>query len=156
MNVVLPNSVPSNRIPRAALWLALTGSIPFVAGNIAVLFPTLWPDLTMVANQAVTTYGAVILSFLGGARWGLGMGKDREDRSRALAMSVVPALFGWFSLFLPGAWSILILAVGIACQGFWDITTATRDGAPPWYPRLRTYLTPLVCGLLLLFWVYSV
>ncbi len=148
-------NAPPTRIPRAALWLGLTGALPFLAGNISLIFPDLWPELTLVADQAVKTYAAVILSFLGGIRWGLGMGKEREDRSRTLAMSVVPALFGWFSLFLPGAWPILALSLGIGLQGVWDIRTASLDGAPPWYPRLRIILTLLVCALLLLFWLRS-
>ena len=151
----MPNSSSPTRIPRAALWLGLTGAIPFCAGNIALIYPALWPDLTMVADQAVKTYGAVILSFLGGIRWGLGMGKQGEERSRTLAMSVVPALFGWFALFLPGSWPVLAIAVGVACQGVWDIRTASIDGAPQWYPRLRVGLTVLVSGLLLMFWVLS-
>jgi len=152
--ISLPDTPPT-RIPRAALWLGLTGTIPFFAGNVAIIVPTLWPDLTAVADQAVKTYGAVILSFLGGIRWGLGMSKDREERSRILAMSVVPALFGWFALFLPDASAVLVLAGGVACQGFWDIKTATADGAPQWYPRLRISLTILVCLLLTVFWIYS-
>lgn len=145
----------SKRIPRAALWLGLTGAIPFAAGDVAVIFPELWPDLTMVADHAVKTYGAVILSFLGGVRWGLGMQKHREDRSRTLALSVVPALFGWFALFLDGAWPILALAAALGLQGIWDVRTTVSDRAPPWYPRLRVILTVLVCGLLVLFWLYS-
>ena len=151
----MPAPSSPTRIPRSALWLGLTGAIPFAAGNIALIFPGLWPDLTMVADQAVKTYGAVVLSFLGGIRWGFGMRKDREDRSRTLAISVVPALFGWFALFLPGAWPVLALAGGIAAQGFWDIATASNDGAPPWYRRLRIMHTILVCFLLVLFWLYS-
>lgn len=149
----MPDQPPKTRIPKSALWLGLTGAIPFAAGTFANLFPDAWPDLTAVADLAVRTYGAVILSFLGGVRWGLGMHKEREARSRALALSVVPALFGWFALFLPAPWTFPALVVGFAVQGFWDVKTSAGDGAPAWYPRLRIPLTLVVCLLLILCWL---
>ena len=56
-------------IPPAALTLGLAGLLPFAA--CAAAAHALPPGQQGVALQALAGYGAVILSFFGGVRWGL-------------------------------------------------------------------------------------
>ena len=74
---------------RMAWALSLAGFIPFLFVAIFVLVADrggVWHALVVDAGR---TYGAAILSFLGGTRWGAGLG--RPDAGRQFAMSVVPA-----------------------------------------------------------------
>jgi hypothetical protein len=147
-------------IPQSALALGLAGLIPFYASAGLVLSASLQPVAqaaaplaagptpTIAAFVAFAIYSAVILSFLGGVRWGLAL-QTTPPRAQALLFSVAPSIAGWavaagalaFGLHaatLPpigAAFGLLFLV-----QYLWD-RQAPRDGAPAWYPRLRLILT---------------
>ena len=77
---------------RTAMALALAGFIPFLAlllwlAGIDDDHP--WRAMTI---DMLKTYGAVILSFLGGIRWGLATGRDDATTARILLLSTVPSL----------------------------------------------------------------
>ena len=50
---------------------AILGWLPFLAGLLITLFPGLWPGDTLLFERALIGYGALIMSFLGGVRWGI-------------------------------------------------------------------------------------
>ena len=58
-------------IPRPARCLGFAALVPFVAAAVAGILPVPAPPGAPV--HALLAYGAVILPFLGGIRWGLGM-----------------------------------------------------------------------------------
>ncbi len=91
---------------------------------------------------ALLAYGAVILSFLGGVRWGAVL---RDDRALAtpgpLAWSVTPSIVGWLALLLGGLAGLILLIVGLAGQYLLDRVAAGNDALPRWYGRLRTVLS---------------
>ncbi|MBO6717637.1 MAG: DUF3429 domain-containing protein [Rhizobiaceae bacterium] len=86
-------------------------------------------------------YAAVVLSFLGGIRWGIALSEPDETASRAFAISVLPALGGWGALFVPPPYTFVLLAVAFAAHGAWDTLTAQRGKMPDWFARLRMQLT---------------
>ena len=136
-------------VPKAPLWLGLTGAIPFVAGVIIFALGGLWLVSADLALRSTVVYGAVILSFLGGVRWGLGLLlSNPETRDARFTLSVIPSLIGWIAVLLPAFPALVMLAVSFAAQGAWDVGDAEDDGAPPWFGHLRTMLTALVCSLL--------
>ncbi|MEM1286966.1 MAG: DUF3429 domain-containing protein [Pseudomonadota bacterium] len=136
-------------IPRAPLWLGLAGAIPFAAGVIAYAAGGIWIFDQDLAVRSTVAYGAVILSFLAGVRWGLGLLIENPDsRDARLALSTIPSLLGWVALLLPAFPALVLLAVAFAAQGAWDAGDAVEDGAPEWYGHQRTMLTGLVCSLL--------
>lgn len=131
-------------IPVAARWLGFGGLIPFVATAMAAVIAD--GPLRDLAARALPAYGAVILSFLGGVRWGLAM--PRSDRLfAALAASVLPALLGWVSLLLPASTGLVLLAVGFAAMLAADLRLSS---APSWYRRLRLPLSLGAMSALLL------
>ena len=65
-----------NTIPSAARWLGFGGLLPFAATASLALYPAL--SLNDIATRALLAYGAVILSFLGGVRWGIAI-VDKQD-----------------------------------------------------------------------------
>lgn len=116
-------------IPKAALWLSLAGLIPFyaaVAGSLAPHAP-----LHDVSLQALLAYGAVILSFLGGIRWGLTMATaDPPGMLGPLFASTVPALLGWSALLVPSSTGLVMLALGFTATLIADLLLSI---APHWY-----------------------
>ncbi|MEO1744902.1 MAG: DUF3429 domain-containing protein [Pseudomonadota bacterium] len=149
------------KIGKAALWLALGGYIPF--GGLTLLIalsgngsgPT--PDFATAMGQAMalasrdmfTTlllgYAAIILSFLGGIRWGVAMGDEAaKGRIETLALSVLPSLWAWVAAFIGGPTAFLMFAVGFLAMGWWDNKLVASGGAPAWFGTLRMILTGLV------------
>lgn len=144
-------------IPAAARWLGFAGLLPFAAAAVAALVPGM--PLHGYALPALLAYGAAILSFLGGIRWGLAMtalppgttaalppgtvsASPPDVMALRLGFSVLPSLVGWLALLLPPGQGLLLLALGFAAM----LVADQRIGfAPAWYPRLRL---PLSLGAL--------
>ncbi|MBN3302208.1 TMM69 protein, partial [Amia calva] len=92
---------------------------------------------------AQVAYGACILSFLGGARWGFALpeGSPAKPDWLNLANSVVPALLAWVALLfgdnLTEANLMVIMGLGIALH--YDL--ALLPTYPSWFKAMRTVLT---------------
>jgi len=140
-------------VPNAALALGALGAVPFVVLSGASL--VLEGLAAQQALFALATYGAVILSFLGGIHWGLAVapaptGSPASAKLRRLGASVVPSLVGWVALSLPTGPGLLVLSAAFALMLSFDLYAQRRGEAPPWYPKLRLPLTLVVCVALLL------
>jgi hypothetical protein len=131
------------RIPPMALALGVGGLFPFVTCAGAVVLKQQLPVLGDPA-RALLAYGAVILSFLGGVRWGLALRlEESRFRSRQFVISVVPSIAAWLALMLaPGAGFGLMAGLFIILWA--EDRSLAAAGAPPWYPRLRLLLTAVV------------
>lgn len=120
---------------RIVAWaLALAGLIPFV--GCAALF-VMRPEAGDLWVGPLAAYGAIILSFLGGARWGSALAGP-EPKVGALIASNLPAVAAWLT-FLPGvpyAVQLLVLIFGLVFMLVWDYR-----GAPSWYRNLRIVAT---------------
>lgn len=132
-------------IPTHALLLGAGGIIPFAALAMAALLGLEWrfgfePGL---ARHGLVAYGAAILSFLGGVRWGIGL-RDHEAQGRLLAVSVLPALAGWLALLLPRPHDLTLLIAAFLALAVADISMVRRGHAPAWYATLRLWLTAAV------------
>jgi hypothetical protein len=135
---------PIREIPTGALLLGLGGVLPFAACAAALLVLD-DADWRAQAAQALAAYGAVILSFLGGVRWGAAFALPRAQLTPELALAVIPSLLAWCALLLPGdVQPLMALALGIGVFGVLDVREGGRGGWPAWYPRLRLLLTVLV------------
>lgn len=128
-------------IPLPALVLGFAGLIPFLGLPVAELV-----HIQSNALEALVTYGAVILSFMGGVQWGLAMRAPPSAGPSWLffAASVVPALVAWAALPLPTRPALVVLATAFALLLAYDIWTIRRGLGPQWYPTLRLLLTAVV------------
>ncbi len=126
-------------IPRGPLLLGFSGLLPFVAG--AMLSWVLAPGpLAAAAGFATVAYGACILSFMGAVHWGAALvsgGRGVLD----YGPSVVPSLIGWVGLVLPVAIGGWVVAIGLALVFWLDGQPPAGVRFPPWYRRLRIWLT---------------
>ena len=131
-------------IPKAACWLGFAGLIPFfLAAVIGLVWST---PLHEISLKALLAYGAVILSFLGGIRWGLAIATSKSSGLLGpLAISVAPALLGWVALLVPSSVGLVLLALGFAVMADFRLSTA-----PYWYATLRLPLSigAIVCLLI--------
>lgn len=159
---------PENRtIPPPALLLGLAGLIPFAYGALIIHFPQslIASPATAFSNDfesgqfgpwALGAYGAVILSFLGGVRWGCLLNQSERPQWMPLIMSVVPSLIAWPALLLAPRLMMCLLIVGFVIQYMLDVNGVARGHLPVWYGRLRLLLTSvalicLIAGLLGMF-----
>jgi hypothetical protein len=129
-------------------WL---GVIPFAAFALSLATGDVLPR--GAAMSGLVLYGAIILSFMGGAQWGLAMVTTRDipgDMEARLAISVLPALAAFGLWFLPATAALLGLAAVFVALLLYDIATARAGAAPAWYPALRIQLTSAVVICLLL------
>jgi len=137
--------------PKIAIWLGALGLIPFAAFTAMA-----WAagDVTASAAAiAVVAYGAVILSFLGGAHWGFASNAMKDQPAaafRLLVMSVVPSLLGWMAVLLPMPWSAAVLGVAFVSILLLDRWALRHAFAPLWWLRLRIPLSATVSTLLFL------
>jgi hypothetical protein len=144
MTVIASEPIGDDRgIPALPLALGLAGLAPFIALALAVALQH--REIAGVdAAAALLAYGAAILSFLGGAHWGLALRHPSPTiRNGLYVMAMVPPLWAWAALLLGGASGLALLAAGLALHGGLDGVRATRFAAPRWYPRLRLLLAAL-------------
>lgn len=135
---------------RVANFLACAGTIPFVVAAFILLFGNMlgMGMLRPLAAQGITTYTAIIVSFLGGIQWGLGIAtyEQQPQTARSLfTLSVVPSLLAWAMLFLPASTSRIVVAIFLV--GFvWIIDSLLylQKVIPPWFFKLRCIVSGVV------------
>lgn len=129
---------PSIPAPSAtALLLGRAGLLPFALGAVATgVMSGEWRALVVAA---LTAYGALIVSFLGGMHWGLALRQTAPQRS-LLGWGVVPSLLAWPALLMPPAVGLAWLgAVLIVCYAV-DRRVFAQQGVSAWL-GLRLQLT---------------
>lgn len=150
------NAAQEARTGRAARFLALAGYAPILVlvlwlAGIDAEHPARQPTQALLES-----YCAIILSFLGGIRWGLGMVFRGGGSPRDLVASCIPPLMGWAAVYAPVPFAFALFAAAFAAQGAWDAFAAHSGMAPGWYGRLRILLTVLVVAAMLLAFVATV
>ena len=135
--------VRANRVPALVSVLGYAGLIPFL-----ILVSILWvtPDLhSEKIHQALLSYAAIILSFMGAVHWGLAIANKQQHINRIqLVVSVIPALIAWFSSMTTPVWNYFILILTFVLLTLIDVIFVNKQDAPDWYPLLRFPLTLVV------------
>ena len=120
----------------------LLGLAPFCALPAAI---AIWPSRADLTVLVVAAYAALILSFLGGSRWGIAL-QALEPDPRALLLAMAPTLLAWgllIGLHARERLQLFALAAVLIVVGLWDL--ASPQG-PAWYQRLRLTLTAGASG----------
>jgi hypothetical protein len=133
---------PNNAVLQAVAGFGALGLIPFVAPLAA---PLLSPRLAEAAGRAQIVYAGLILSFLGGARFGRAV--EGQGGPGAVALSMAPPLLALTALLVPGGavGARLILIVSLVGLLVWDLATAGLSAS---YRAMRTTLTLFAAGAL--------
>lgn len=126
--------------PKPALTLGFAGLIPFVTPTLIMAVSEIYcPDLA----YAQLAYGASILSFLGGARWGFALPESSPAKPDwiNLANSVLPSLLAWMTMLMSDsitpAVTMVIMGLGISLH--YDLSLLPTY--PSWFKALRSVLT---------------
>lgn len=128
------------RSPKPALYLGFSGLLPFVCPT---LFMAMTENFIPELAYAQVAYGASILSFLGGARWGFALPPSSPAKPdwMNLANSVVPSLLAWVAMLMSDtivpATTTVIMGLGIALH--YDLSLLPTY--PSWFKALRSILT---------------
>jgi len=135
----------SEKTQRTAWLLSAAGLIPCFAGATYLLLAGFGASWSFVALLGVITYGAVILSFLGGIRWGLAVAApESETASTTLIASTVPSLIGWAATLCPVPYALALLIAGFVGQAYWDWRAGKSGIFEPWFANLRMKISGLV------------
>ena len=126
------------------VWLlSLGGYVPFAIAAIGIVWLGENHAQFSMILAAFKIWSAIILSFLGGIRWGFAISSTPPD-VRNLIFSVVPAILAWFLLLFPSALTILGLLVLFCIHGIWDNTYLKTEERILWFGKVRVALTLLV------------
>ena len=131
----LKKDTSSLKIPKVLGW---AGLIPFALATLGTHSEI--DPLVRHGFFGGTTYGAMILGFLGAVHWGLTMQDDRSPQW--YIWSITPTLLGFCVLLIPHV-EMRIFAL-LPLFGFaWlvDRRAANVGLIPNWYMRLRSILT---------------
>lgn len=128
------------KAPKPALYLGFSGLVPFVSAPLLMaITETYIPELA----YAQVVYGASIVSFLGGARWGFALpeGSPAKPDWLNLANSVVPSIIAWVALLFSHniIQSGMLVIIGLGISLHYDL--ALLPTYPSWFKALRTILT---------------
>ncbi len=134
------------KAPMSAWALGLAGLAPAIVFTAVALFADtpLWPH----AWRFMLCYGAVILSFIGGAWWGLASAPGASGgRISLYVLAIVPAVVAAVCLII-GDWRALsaVSLAFFAALGV-DARLVASGVAPGWWIRLRLPLSATM-GLL--------
>ncbi|NXL85977.1 TMM69 protein, partial [Alectura lathami] len=125
--------------PKPALYLSLAGLIPLVSVPLLMVVQgTYYPELAF----AQLTYGAAIVSFLGGARWGFAVPENSPAKPDwlNLANSMILPLFAWQALLFKDITNgIIMVVMGLGVALHYDIVLLPTY--PIWFKGLRIVAT---------------
>lgn len=137
------DSPPITPMTGAASLLAYLGAAPLLAAALVMIADPLGAE---TAQAFLVLYGAALLIFFGGVRWGVAVMKPAGPTLRALLGAAMPMLVA-LPLFAPGDAQVkMIVIMALMLILLVDDLKATRrgDGAPAWYPAVRAPLTVLI------------
>lgn len=130
---------------RLAYALGIAGLLPLVACTLLLLVLGRHNALAGPAIEVFTSYSVIILSFLGGIRWGYALLPARDEETpvhaQLLVWSVLPPLVAWATVFMSRPAALAVLLIAYCAQGVWDSFSAHTGGLPRWIAPLRILLT---------------
>ncbi|KAL3868480.1 hypothetical protein ACJMK2_041281 [Sinanodonta woodiana] len=136
--LILSEFMQIQHSPKPAVVYGLMGLIPFWGAPFLMVFAHAYLPL-LVKFQFF--YCALLLSFLGGARWGVAVtvGSELPPDLKNLRYTFVAPFIAWLSLLSSSPMSGYFMAMlGLTWAAYFDFT---QPGYPPWFKSLRVALT---------------
>ena len=135
------------KIPNSALILGLAGLIPFFWGTATSLGFGLeisklnWLNEEYRGSSINLTYGTVILAFMSGVLWGFAANVSDKRRPIGLILSVLPALWAFFTFNGILSNPFVSLIIGFLGVFIIDVRFYYWHMTPKWWLSLRSILT---------------
>ena len=142
------------KIPNSALILGLSGLIPFFWGAVTSLdFVVENLKLTVLSEKYMGSrinliYGTIILAFMSGVLWGFAANVGDKRRPVGLILSVLPALWAFFTFNGTLTNPFMSLMIGFLGVFAIDLRFYYWQLTPEWWLSLRSLLT--LCVIILL------
>ncbi|KAI0707942.1 hypothetical protein C8Q76DRAFT_696223 [Earliella scabrosa] len=152
----------AHAVPKPYVVFGLAGGLPYIGASGATIYlarqagaaatgliPNVDPGLAItILDQALsiqTTYGAVLLSFLGALHWGFEFaGYGGKKYYPRLLLGAAPVVFGWSTLALQPAHALIAQWIGFTAMWWADLRATGAGWTPKWYSQYRFYLSILV------------
>lgn len=109
--------------------LGYAGLVPFVVG--ALLVWIVRPDAHPYATLALSSYAAVVVSFLGGIHWGIGF-REAAPEPAMFVWGVVPSLVAWPAVMMPASAGLVVHGVMLVVCYLVDRRVYPRHGLAGW------------------------
>jgi hypothetical protein len=128
-------------IPRPALIIGLLALLPFF-----VLLILIWSSQTAFSQArllaALLSYASGVTALMGGAHWALAVGPYGKARIAAEWLIGLSALIAaWLALIIPPHFGFSLLIAAFFLLALRDALMADALDAPPWFARLKSYIT---------------
>lgn len=134
-------------VPRTAARLAYAGLLPFMGGALLAWLLARPEDLDTHAfvMRSLSTYAAIVISFLGALHWGFAMLRD----DGAWRWAVLPSLAAWVAALMPAYAGLVVHgALLLGCYAF-DRTQYPALGLQHWLTlRFRCTVGAALCCFL--------
>ena len=143
-----------SKIPTGALILGLSGVIPFGWGAVTLVSEEAFNfgienfGARFVGPLIQLSYGIIILCFMSGVLWGFATKMDKKNASMGYILSVIPALWVFFSMGRGPISDTISLIVGFIAVLLIDRHFYLLKLTPNWWMNLRIPITFLVISLL--------
>ncbi|KAI1791699.1 hypothetical protein LXA43DRAFT_1082517 [Ganoderma leucocontextum] len=152
----------AHAVPPPYVVFGLAGGIPYVCSSGVTVYlawqaglaaqgliSSVDPGVAItVLHQALdiqTTYGAVMLSFLGALHWGFEFaGYGGHKYYPRLLLGAAPVVYGWSTLALDPMGALIAQWIGFTAMWWADLRATTAGWAPKWYSQYRFYLSIMV------------
>lgn len=127
--------------PLPAILYGFGGIVPFVFPPLYFIMNSFSPFLA----TAQIMYGATILAFIGGVKWGNAVAKSDISHEQ-IGFSTIPSLVAWSALLVPEPVGCLILSSGLVWALYLDLKSS---GYPQWFNAIRACLTGIAATSLM-------
>ncbi|EKM55206.1 uncharacterized protein PHACADRAFT_143265 [Phanerochaete carnosa HHB-10118-sp] len=152
----------AHAVPQPYVVVGLAGSLPYLGSTLTTIYlarqageaataaiTSIDPGVAItVLHQALsiqTTYGAVLLSFLGALHWGFEFaGYGGQKGYSRLFLGAAPVAYGWSTLALDPMSALIAQWVGFTGLWYADLKATGAGWTPKWYSQYRFYLSILV------------
>jgi len=152
----------ASAVPRPYMVMGLAGGLPYLGTAITSVYlarqagmaatgviTNIDPGVALtVLDQSLifqTTYGAVMLSFLGALHWGMEFSGFGGHKGYArLILGATPVVFAWSTLALEPTSALIAQWSGFMALWYADLKVTTAGWTPKWYSQYRFYLSLLV------------
>ncbi|KAH8099568.1 hypothetical protein BXZ70DRAFT_942344 [Cristinia sonorae] len=157
----------AHAVPTPYLVFGLAGGLPYLGASATTMYlahqaglaasgmyTNLDPGVAItVLDQALslqTTYGAVMLSFLGALHWGFEFaGYGGHKGYSRLALGAAPVVWGWSTLAFMPMEALILQWAGFTALWYADLRATNAGWTPKWYSQYRFYLSILVGGCII-------
>lgn len=139
------HALPLNPVAKR---LAYAGLVPFVMGAILAMLLRLPDEEQFRLMQGLSAYAAVVLSFLGGIHWGLGM-RGGVPSPAPFAWAVVPSLAAGIAVWMPPEAGLVIEGLMLVVCYLVDRRLYPAHGLSHWLTlRFRLTVVATLCCLI--------